>query len=343
MPNYINMRALAHHSLQSLNTLGVPATAAWFGTVDSIESLKAGLALAQRENLPRLVLGGGSNLVLTRDYPGLVLHMVWQGRSLIEETATHWRVQANAGENWHALVQWTLEQGWPGLENLALIPGTVGAAPIQNIGAYGLELAERLEALEALDTLSGERVRLNRADCRFGYRDSIFKQHPQRYIILNVTLALPRHWQAVMDYRDIAQQLAAQDIGTPSAQQIFDAVVTVRRRKLPDPAQLGNVGSFFKNPLVSAQQQKILLAQHSQLVSYVQADGRYKLAAAWLIDQCGWRGKSLGPARVHEQQALVLVNPGQASGADILQLARTIQRDVEARFGVALEPEPLIL
>ncbi len=337
------MRPLAHHSLQSLNTLGVAVTAARFGTVDSIESLKAGLALAQRENLPWLVLGGGSNLVLTRDYPGLVLHMVWQGRSLIEETATHWRVQANAGESWHALVQWTLVQGWPGLENLALIPGTVGAAPIQNIGAYGLELAGRFEVLEAFDTLSGEQVRLNRADCYFGYRDSIFKRQPQRYIILNVTLALPKDWQPVVGYRDIAQQLAAHNVGTPTAQQIFDAVVTVRRRKLPDPLQLGNVGSFFKNPVVSARQQQTLLAQHPQLVSYPQADGRYKLAAAWLIDQCGWRGKSLGPARVHDQQALVLVNPGQASGADIMQLARTIQRDVEARFGVMLEPEPLII
>ncbi|TAK90212.1 MAG: UDP-N-acetylmuramate dehydrogenase [Burkholderiaceae bacterium] len=343
MPNYINMQPLAHHSLQSLNTLGVPAHAAWYLAVDSVDTLKAGLARAEREGLPWLVLGGGSNLVLTRDYPGLVLHMALRGRSLVDETESHYYITAQAGENWHELVQWTLEQGWPGLENLALIPGTVGAAPIQNIGAYGLELAERLVYLEAFDTQTRQVVRLDKSVCGFGYRDSIFKRQPQRYIILNVTLALPKAWQPVVTYRDLAESLAAQGIGTPTAAQIFDAVVAVRQRKLPDPARLGNVGSFFKNPIVSAVQQQALLARFPQLVSYPQADGAYKLAAAWLIDQCGWKGKSLGRARVHDQQALVLVNPGQATGADILQLAQAIQRDVQARFGVMLEPEPHIL
>lgn len=333
----------ADYSLQALNTLGLSAKARFYCAIHSLDQLRQALAFARMRSLPWLVLGGGSNLVLTQDYAGVVLHLKLFGRQLLEETTTHWRVQGQAGEMWHPFVQWTLQQGWSGLENLALIPGTVGAAPIQNIGAYGMELKDRLESLEVFDSVSGQVILCKAHDCDFSYRDSIFKRQPGRYIVLSVIFALPKRWQPVIDYRDIAVQLAAQSIHIPTAQQIFDVVVRVRQEKLPDPARIGNVGSFFKNPIVSAAQQQRLLKDFPQLVSYVQPDGSYKLAAAWLIDQCGWKGKSLGHAKVHDKQALVLTNPGGASGAEIMQLAQAIQRTVAEKFAVQLEPEPTVL
>jgi UDP-N-acetylmuramate dehydrogenase len=239
------------------------------------------------------------------------------------------------------------------LENLALIPGTVGASPVQNIGAYGLELADRFHSLRAFDWVTGDFRDFTAHDCRFGYRDSVFKGEPAsqenaplegaRYIITSVTFALPRPWQARAAYADLAKALHHSGIIEPTARDIFDAVVAVRRAKLPDPAQIGNAGSFFKNPIISGAQYAALRTQRTDIVAYAQTDGRYKLAAGWLIDQCGWKGRALGLAAVHPKQALVLVNPGQASGADVLALAHAISHDVMQRFGVALEVEPLIV
>ena len=333
-------------SLREFNTFGLPATARYVVTIDSEAALLDALAMPELAGLPRLVLGGGSNIVLTRDFDGVVLRMAIRGRERLADNPAdpHARyVRGGAGEVWHDFVDWTLSQDCPGLENLALIPGTLGAAPIQNIGAYGLELAERFSEVRALDTTTGEFVTLARDVCAFGYRDSLFKREPGRYIIVAVTLRLPQPWQPVTGYADVSRTLAEAGIEQPGARQIFDAVVDIRRRKLPDPAELGNAGSFFKNPVVDAATFDALRARFPQAVGYAQPDGAWKVAAGWLIDQCGWRGKSQGQAGVHERQALVLVNRGGASGADIVTLARAVQASVQERFGIALEPEPLML
>jgi UDP-N-acetylmuramate dehydrogenase len=239
-------------------------------------------------------------------------------------------------------VQWTLEQGWGGLENLSLIPGTVGAAPIQNIGAYGSELSQHFQSLHYFDFEDGEVHALSREECEFGYRDSVFKQRLRgRAVILDVTFALPCNWKPQLGYAELSKELS--DIPHPTASEISSAVVAIRSRKLPDPTVIGNAGSFFKNPVVTASVHADLHQRYPELVSYTQADGSYKLAAAWLIDQCGWKGKALGAAAVHDKQALVLINRGGATGAEILALAERIRSDVALRFGVSLESEPVVL
>jgi UDP-N-acetylmuramate dehydrogenase len=236
-----------------------------------------------------------------------------------------------------------IARGWDGLENLALIPGTAGAAPVQNIGAYGVELADRFDSLQAWHIPERRLVRMTAADCRFAYRDSVFKHaRPDEWLIVSVRLALPRPWRPVLGYPDL-QRDAELSKSSPTARAVFDAVCRIRRAKLPDPAAIGNAGSFFKNPLVDARARDELLARFPGLVSYAQPDGRYKLAAGWLIDQCGWKGRSLGPAGVHDRQALVLVNRGGAKAEDVMALAAAIQGDVKARYGVELEPEPVVV
>jgi UDP-N-acetylmuramate dehydrogenase len=330
-------------SLAQFNTFGVEARATHFARITSAEQLPELLADPQLRALPRLVLGGGSNLLLTRDFAGLVVRIEIPG---FEKLGTHGAshlVRVGAGENWHGTVERLLDEQLPGLENLALIPGATGAAPIQNIGAYGVELAERFESLDALDTVTGQRVVMDTAQCCFGYRDSVFKQEPGRYIVLGVTLALPTDWHAVTGYADVENQLRSRGIAQPCPRDVFDAVVAIRRHKLPDPAAIGNAGSFFKNPIVSRQQRAELLAHHPSLVSYDIGGGRYKLAAGWMIEACGLKGYARGQAAVYERQALVLVNRGGATGAEILELAREVQDRVERKFGVSLEPEPVIV
>ena len=330
--------------LHRLNTFGLPSRAAWFAAIDAPAQLRALIATPEWRYLQRFVLGGGSNLVLTGDFDGLMLHVRIPGRMLWGEDEEAWLVRAGAGENWHDFVCWTLAQGWPGLENLALIPGTVGAAPIQNIGAYGLEIAERLHFLEAIDLQTGELVIFDRNTCRFGYRNSVFKHEAAgRYLISAVIFRLPKTWQPLTQYADVKRELVARCIEQPTARVIADAVIAVRTRKLPDPTCIGNAGSFFKNPVVDAEAFARLVASYPELPHYVQPDGRVKLAAGWLIERCGWKGKPLGPVRVYEKQALVLVNSGGAQGQDVLRLAQAIQQSVRARFGVELEPEPVIL
>ena len=329
-------------SLRARNTFGVEARANAYLPVSSLEMLHTVSDDAGLATMPRFVLGGGSNLLLTRDLDALVLHMVNRGIAVIGEDPDHVFVCAQAGESWHALVQWTLAQGLGGLENLSLIPGSVGAASIQNIGAYGGELADCFHALQAFDFDSGQVLTLTREACTFAYRDSIFKQELRdRVAIINITVALPKRWQANLRYVELADALAP--ISNPSAIDISEAVMAIRRRKLPDPAVMGNAGSFFKNPVVSAAQRDALLLAYLQLVSYEQANGSVKLAAGWLIDQCGWKGRSLGAAGVHDRQALVLVNRGGATGEEMVQLAERIQTDVVLRFGVNLEIEPVVV
>jgi len=335
---------IADFSLLPHNTFGLDVRARYACLLEHPSQVADLLAEPRLHGLPRLVLGGGSNVVLSGRFEGVVWLMRLRGRRLVREDQHAYYVEAAAGESWHELVAWTLQQGWPGLENLALIPGTVGAAPIQNIGAYGLELAERFASLQAIDLDSGQMVEFDGAACQFGYRDSFFKNDGRgRFVIVAVTLRLPKAWQAGAAYADVRQALTEGGIDAPSAQDIFDAVVAIRRAKLPDPALLGNAGSFFKNPLVSADQYAALKAREPGLVAYPQADGEFKLAAGWLIDQCGWKGRALGAAAVHDRQALVLVNRGGANGADILALARAIQDSVRLRFGVELEAEPSVV
>jgi UDP-N-acetylmuramate dehydrogenase len=331
-------------SLRQLNTFGIDARAKAYLRVTTAGQLRAALADPALAAMPRLVLGGGSNLLLTGDFAGLVLHIALEGREVLPGDAEHVHLRAAAGENWHGFVQWTLEQGFGGLENLSLIPGTVGAAPIQNIGAYGLEIKDRFLSLSAFDPASGQVIAMQGEDCRFAYRDSVFKQAPERgLIVLDVTFALPRQWQPNLRYAELAAAVAEQGLAEPTPRQVADTVIAIRRRKLPDPAEVGNAGSFFKNPVVDAAHCARLLEQFPALVHHTQPDGSEKLAAGWLIDQCGWKGRSMGAAGVYPKQALVLVNNGGATGADVQRLAAAIQADVAARFGVRLEPEPVFV
>jgi len=335
-------------SLRALNTFGLPAVAHTLVHVRSDADVRRVLDHPELGRAPKLVLGGGSNLVLTRDPQAVVLRVEVAGRRLVAARDDAWIVEFGAGENWHDAVAWTLDQGWPGLENLALIPGTVGAAPVQNIGAYGLELADRFESLDAVDLVTGRGVTLDARACAFGYRDSVFKQAgfgglAGKSLITRVRLRLPRPWQPVRGYLDIERRMAETGNHAPDARTIFDWVVAIRRAKLPDPREVGNAGSFFKNPVVSAEQCRDIIGRDPHIVHYPLPDGRFKLAAGWLIDACGWKGKSIGGAGVYERQALVLVNRGGATGAEVVTLARAIQESVYGRFGIRLEPEPVIV
>jgi UDP-N-acetylmuramate dehydrogenase len=335
--------AIAHDfPLASLNTFGIAARARRYLRVTEAGQIAAVLADPALAALPRLLLGGGSNMLFTRDVDALVLHMALAGREIVGEEGGRTLVRAAAGENWHDFVQWTLDQGLGGLENLSLIPGTVGAAPIQNIGAYGTEVKDVIHALTVFDTGRGETRVLRPAACRFAYRDSVFKHADGAgLVVLDVTFALPGDWQPNLGYAELARELAGS--AAPSAREVADAVIAIRRRKLPDPAQIGNAGSFFKNPIVPGEECARLLAKFPGLVHHAQPDGSAKLAAGWLIDQCGWKGRQMGAAGVYPKQALVLVNHGGATGADVVALAQAIQRDVAERFGVALEPEPIFI
>ncbi|MDD0840455.1 UDP-N-acetylmuramate dehydrogenase [Curvibacter sp. HBC61] len=349
--------------LQACNTFGIVARAQTLVRVREVQDLSAVLADPELGPEPKFVLGGGSNIVLTGDVRPVVLKMEIPGIRLLEETPRAWIVEVGAGVAWHDAVVWTLAQGLPGLENMALIPGTVGASPVQNIGAYGVELQDRFESLDAFDLLTGQTFTLDAAQCGFGYRDSVFKHaapaDPQaeglarglglagRAVITRVRLRLPKPWKPVLGYLDLERRRVQAGIEQPSAQQIFEWVCDIRRSKLPDPAQIGNAGSFFKNPSVTPEQCADIIAREPKIVHYPMPDGSVKLAAGWLIDACGWKGKSVGKAGVYEKQALVLVNRGQGqdsvTGGEVMTLAGAIQTSVYERFGIRLEPEPVVI
>ena len=338
-------------SLQPYNSFGIVARAHALVRVAGEDDLRAVLDDPHLALLPKFILGGGSNIVLTGDVRSLVLKVEIAGRRLAGETERDWIVEAGAGENWHDFVGWTLAQGWPGLENLALIPGTVGAAPVQNIGAYGVELQDRFHSLDALDLDSGRRFTLDAARCGFGYRDSVFKHAAGpgglglagRALITAVRFALPKAWEPELGYLELERKWAASSIARPSARQIHDWVCDIRSAKLPDPRVLGNAGSFFKNPTVTPEQCADIIARDPEIVHYPMPDGTVKLAAGWLIDACGGKGKSVGKAGVHDRQALVLVNRQGATGGEVMTLARAIQTSVYERFGIRLEPEPVFV
>ncbi|WP_295474450.1 UDP-N-acetylmuramate dehydrogenase [uncultured Pseudomonas sp.] len=327
-------------SLKPFNTFAVDVRASLFAEAHSDDDVRQALGLAHARAMPVLVVGGGSNLLLTADLNCLVLRMASRGIRVVEEQDGQVVVEAEAGEPWHPFVLHCLEQGLAGLENLSLIPGTVGAAPMQNIGAYGVEIKDVFHSLVALDRESGALREFFLTDCAFGYRDSLFKQQPGRWIILRVRFQLQREARLHLEYGPVRQRLSEQGIEQPTPMDVSRAICSIRSEKLPDPAKLANAGSFFKNPVIPAEQAQLLKQRYPQMVAYAQADGQVKLAAGWLIEQAGWKGFREGDAGVHRLQALVLVNHGQASGLELLNLAQRIQADILERFGVVLEMEP---
>lgn len=339
----MSLNVEADVSLQSFNTFGVATRARYLAHAHDDAEVGEALQAAKRLQLPLLVIGGGSNLLLTGDVEALVLRMASRGLRIVSSQGDAVLVEAEAGEPWHPFVQWTLEQGLQGLENLSLIPGTVGAAPMQNVGAYGVEIKDVFAGLTALDRHTGELREFTLDECEFAYRDSRFKREAGRWLILRVRFALARAGALRLDYGPLRQRLAEQGVSEPTASDVSRAICSIRSEKLPDPAVLGNAGSFFKNPLVSADLAVQLRVEYADLVAYPQADGQVKLAAGWLIEKAGWKGFRDGDAGVHRQQALVLVNYGGATGAQLLALARRIQADIQARFAVSLEIEPNIV
>ncbi len=348
--------------LQAFNTFHIVAKAHAMARITHEQDVRDLLADPEWATAPKFVLGGGSNIVLTGDVKPLVLKVEVRGLKVVGEKAKAVIVEAGAGENWHDFVTWTLDQNLPGVENMALIPGTVGASPVQNVGAYGVELQDRFDSLDAIDLQTGQVFTLNAAQCAFGYRDSVFKhassgeldvQQPlglkDRALILRVRFALPKVWKPVLGYADIERKMAEHGVTEPTPRQIYDWVCEVRRAKLPDPAVIGNAGSFFKNPTVTVEQCEDIIAREPKVVHYRLDNGSVKLAAGWLIDSCGWKGKSVGQAGVYEKQALVLVNRGAgvdgngATGGEVMTLAKAIQTSVYERFGILLEPEPVVI
>ncbi|HXS31023.1 MAG TPA: UDP-N-acetylmuramate dehydrogenase [Steroidobacteraceae bacterium] len=347
-------------SLKPYNSFGLPAVAHTLVRIASDADVRRVVDHPQLGRAPKFVLGGGSNIVLTGDVKQVVLKVEVMGRRIVEDGPKAAIVEVGAGENWHETVTWTLEQGLPGLENLALIPGTVGASPVQNIGAYGVELQDRFESLDAVDLTTGQAFTLHAAQCAFGYRDSVFKHSSavpgpaghgfglaDKALITRVRFALPKAWKAVLGYADIEKKMQQLGVQAPTALQIYEWICEIRKAKLPDPQVIGNAGSFFKNPTVSPEQCADIIQREPKIVHYHLADGSVKLAAGWLIDACGWKGKSIGNAGVYEKQALVLVNRGgtadPVTGGEVMTLAKSIQTSVYERFGILLEPEPVVV
>ncbi|RMF07984.1 MAG: UDP-N-acetylmuramate dehydrogenase [Candidatus Neomarinimicrobiota bacterium] len=332
-----------HVSLKDSNTFGIETSARYVAEPASPEDIETTLQNDRLAPLPKLVLGAGSNLLFTQPFEGLVLRPRFRQFTIREEAGERVFLTLGSGLSWHETVRATLDRGLFGLENLALIPGTVGAAPVQNIGAYGVELREVFHSLEAVNLRTGEFRQFDRDACQFGYRSSLFKSQPDTWLILSVTLALSRTFRPRLEYPGLEEELRRAGQAQPTARDVFDAVIRLRRRKLPDPAVLGSAGSFFKNPVLPADRFHILQQKWSDLKGYPTAPGQVKISAAQLIERAGWKGKSVGRAGVYEKHALVLVNLGGATGREIADLSQRIREDVQHKFGILLEPEVRIL
>ena len=335
-------KLIPNMGLKHRNSFGLDSTAELAYEISAADQLPALMKELSDKKVAWRSLGGGSNVILPDSLPGATLLINILGQKVIKSDEQSTWLAVGAGVDWHEFVSWTLDQNLPGLENLALIPGTVGATPIQNIGAYGVEVGEYIDSIEAFDTKANAFVTIPQAACQFAYRDSYFKQNPNRFIVTKVVFKIPKAWQARVQYADLAKQFTESN-SSPSAKQVFDAVCAIRSKKLPDPAVIGNAGSFFQNPIVDNAQYARLIKQFPELVSYPDATGTRKLAAGWLIDQCGFKGKRIGDVGVYENQALVLINYGGSTSADILNLAKQIQDEVLKRFTVQLKIEPNIL
>ncbi len=329
--------------LDARSTFRVAARAELLADVRTPEGLAELLAFPYVRSQPILVVGEGSNLLFVGEVPGVVVSLAATGIRVLDDDGDRATFRVEAGERWDDFVRWSVGRGFHGLENLALIPGSIGACPIQNIGAYGAEVGEFIVAVEAHDRRGGQLVRLPAADCAFGYRDSVFKRDPERWVITAVEFALDRHRPLRLDYAGVAESLAELGVDRPRPVHVAEAISRLRSRKLPNPALVGNAGSFFKNPTIEAERAADLARSFPGLPVFGQAAGQAKLSAAWMIEHCGWKGHREGDAGVAAQHALVLVNHGRASGADILALARRVSASVAERFGVALEPEVRIV
>lgn len=330
--------------LLPFNTFHVPARAAKLARFRSADELRTLLAHPDLKDLPRLVIGGGSNMLFTRDWPGVVLLNEVEGFDVVEETTDHVVVRSGAGVWWHDFVSHCVRQGWGGIENLSLIPGKVGAAPMQNIGAYGVEIKDTFDHLEALRISDGSVVRFSAAECRFGYRESFFKREGKgQYVILTVAFRLAKHPQLHTHYGSIKHELDKRGITAPTIADVSAAVIHIRQSKLPDPKTLGNAGSFFKNPVVPTETADRIKLGHPDVVAFPTGDGQSKLAAGWLIEQAGWKGFRERTYGVHKDQALVLVNHGGSTGEEIYDLSTRILESVRSKFGVELEREVNII
>lgn len=328
--------------LKQYNTFGISAVAKKFATFSSIPELRA--VLSKKEEEPLLILGGGSNILFTKDFDGLVLQNKIKGFEIVKETDDFTLVKAGAGESWHQFVLHCIENGLGGVENLSLIPGSVGASPMQNIGAYGVEIKDVFNELEAYHIPTGEIQTFNKEDCSFGYRESVFKNEKKgQYIITSVTYALTRNHELNTKYGAIEEELAKMKISSPTIQDVSNAVIAIRSSKLPDPKTIGNAGSFFKNPIVELKDLERIQKVHSTVPNYPAPNGRIKLAAGWLIDQAGWKGRTFESYGVHKKQALVLVNYGACTGNQIFDLSKEIIEDIWDKFGIRLEREVNIM
>lgn len=338
------MKLLTNVSLKAYNTFGIESTAQYFLKVDSVKSLQQILAHPEQKKLPVLILGGGSNVLLPSRVAGLVIKMNIAGIQVIEENEEQVWVRVGAGENWHQLVLYCIEKGWGGIENLSLIPGTVGAAPMQNIGAYGVEIRDVFVSLEAVDRESGELRTFTAKDCKFGYRESVFKnKYKGKYIITSVVLRLHKNPRINTSYGAIkevlTERLGKNASHTATIRDVSDAVIHIRQSKLPDPKEIGNAGSFFKNPVIPQKQYESLRQQYGAMPGYSVSESEIKVPAGWLIEQAGWKGKRFGSVGVHNRQALVLVNHGGADGDLVKKLAHSIQQSVNEKFGILIQPE----
>lgn len=327
-------------SLQSYNTFGIDVSADRLFTIETVDELREVLRDESLKHEAKLILGGGSNILFTQPVKGVVLLNRLKGIQIIKEDEEHVYIQVGAGEVWHQLVMWAVEKGYGGLENLSLIPGSVGAGPMQNIGAYGVELKDSFYELEAMNLSTLEIQKFSAADCKFGYRESVFKNElKNQFFITSVSFRLTKHPQLNTSYGAISQELAARGVVTPTVKDVSKAVISIRQSKLPDPKILGNSGSFFKNPEITKEHFEKLQQQHPNVVAYPTSNGNMKVAAGWMIEQCGWKGKVVGHAGSHKDQALVLVNYGGATGSEVYQLALDIKKSVFEKFGVEINPE----
>ncbi len=338
------MQITEHSNLKQFNTFGMDVTSRYMVEVNSEENVKELIGSDLFKQNDHLILGGGSNVLLTNDFDGVVVRNVIEGREVVEETDDYVKVKFGSGENWHDCVLWTIENDWGGIENLSLIPGTIGAAPMQNIGAYGVEIKDVFEELSAVHLETGMTKVFVKDECEFGYRESVFKKELKgKYLIISVTLKLSKNPEINISYGAISETLNSLNISDPTISDVSRAVIQIRQSKLPDPAEIGNAGSFFKNPTIPSKMFEGLKASHPNIPGYPQANKQVKVPAGWLIENCGWKGKTIGEIGVHKNQALVLVNYGNGRGKDIENLSKEIRASVREKFGIELSPEVNII
>lgn len=338
------MNIIENNPLLKLNTFGLDVKAKYFTSINTINELIEVTKTNVFKDLELLILGGGSNILFTKDFDGLVILNNIKGKEIIEQNQQSIFLKIGAGENWHELVMYCVDNGWGGIENLSLIPGNTGTAPMQNIGAYGVEIKETFVELEALEISSGKIVKFNNSDCEFGYRESVFKNKMKnQYIILNITLELKKNPVLNINYGDVKAILESQNIKNPDIKEVSNAIISIRQSKLPDPKKIGNSGSFFKNPIVSLNLLELIKKKYPNVVNYEINENEFKIAAGWLIERAGWKGKKFNNYGVHEKQALVLVNYGLANGMEIFELSEKIILDIKDKFGIKLEREVNII